>query len=74
MTGIIILQWQENKTRHQEHYQYTEYRLWTLETCPYSTLVVILCIHVIVSYLDEVNISPLKLYNLEISKLGYFVK
>ena len=36
-------------------------------------LVVILRIHVIVLYLDEVNISPLKLYNLEISKLGYFV-
>ena len=60
VTEIIILQRQENKTRHQVHYQYTECRLWTLETPFYSTLVVVLCIHVLVFYLDEVNISPLK--------------
>ena len=74
MTEIIILQRQENKTRQQVHYQYTECRLWTLETRFYSTLVVVLCIHVLVLYLDEVNISPLKVVQFGISKLGYFVK
>ena len=44
----------------------------TLETCPCSNLVPILLIHAMIVYLDKINISLLKLYNLEISKSDYY--
>ena len=31
VTEITILHRQENKIQHRVHYQYTEYRLWTLK-------------------------------------------
>ena len=61
VTGITILHRQENKIQHRVHYQYTEYRLWTLKLVYLTISCCFVCFHVTVSYLNEVNISLLKI-------------